>query len=121
MMNSNNDNNDKYNNFSNFNNSMEMSLSSLIGRVHHHHARFSSSPAPQESSLTSSLDWPQQRRNRIDSLQDILVQALDVFSETPSHDSSNDLAPPRSQRNNQSRSGNSVQSDPDHSRTIGSQ
>jgi hypothetical protein len=106
--------NDKYNSFNSSNSSMEMSLSSLVGRVHRHGVS-SSSPAPQHSP-TISLGWSQQHRNQIDYLQDILGQALDIISDTPSLDSSDTLAPPRSHRNHQNRSGNSAYpDDPGHS------
>jgi hypothetical protein len=105
MMNGNND-NDKYNSSSN--SSMEMSLASLIGQVHRHSESSSTSPSLLQSLPPATyLSHSRQRRDRIDSLQDILEQALAQLSS----DNNDALALPRSRRNHQNRSRHSAQPD----------
>jgi hypothetical protein len=102
MVNGNNG-NDKYSS------SNEMSLASLLGRVHRHGASSSISDPLR------SVPISQQRRNGSDNLQDILEQALELSSDdTPSLDSSDALAPSRSRRNHQNRNGDSADSHSGH-------
>jgi hypothetical protein len=95
-----NGNNDKYNNVN------DMSLSSLLGRA----LRNGESSDPLRSQ-PNYLDSSQQRCKRVDDLQDVLEQALQLYSDSPGLDDSDTLAPPlRSRRNNQNRSGSSADS-----------